>query len=74
MIATANPFLSVPSVNKCDITGDGLSDASDVVAIKTQIISGSAPITSDLNKDGVVNVIDEQILINAAQGRGCTAQ
>jgi len=71
---TTNPSLSVPSVNKCDITGDGLSDGSDVTLIKTQITSGSAPTTSDLNKDGAVNVIDEQILINAALGGACTAK
>ena len=71
---TVNPPLSVPSVNKCDITGDGLSDGTDVAAIKNQITSGSAPASSDLNKDGKTDVIDAQILINAAQGRGCTAQ
>jgi hypothetical protein len=31
-----------------------------------------APALNDMNGDGVVNVVDVQIVINAALGLGCT--
>jgi hypothetical protein len=33
---------------------------------------GAAAAANDLNGDGVVNVADIEIVINAALGRGCT--
>jgi hypothetical protein len=33
---------------------------------------GTGPATNDLNGDGVVNVVDVQIVANAALGMSCT--
>ena len=35
---------------------------------------GAAPAVNDLNGDGVVNVVDVQIVFNGALGLGCTAK
>ena len=34
---------------------------------------GVAPAVNDLNGDGIVNVVDLQIVINAVLGLGCSA-
>jgi hypothetical protein len=45
---------------------------ADVQQLISEILGPAAP-ANDLNHDGVVNVLDVQIVINAALGLGCAA-
>jgi hypothetical protein len=47
-------------------------DVSDVQLIISEAL-GVAPAVNDLQHDGVVNVGDVQIVINAVLGMGCSA-
>ena len=73
-IATnVNPPVSVSMLSGCDIDGDGQSSATDVAAQRNGVLA--IPQTaSDLNQDGKLDVVDVQIVINAARGLACTAQ
>jgi hypothetical protein len=42
------------------------------MAILSQVLNTATP-ANDLNGDGVVNVLDVQIVINAVLGQGCAA-
>lgn len=53
----------------CAVTGDGAS-AADVQALINQAL-GLAPPANDMNRDGAVNVIDIQLVLNAALGQNC---
>jgi hypothetical protein len=44
---------------------------ADVMAIVNKVL-GTGSVGADLNNDGKVNVLDIQIVINAALGLGCT--
>ena len=66
-------LLTSASPGKCDVTGDGLLSVFDVTAIMSQAL-GTAPATGDLNHDGKVDAADLQIVIQALQGQGCSAQ
>jgi hypothetical protein len=70
---TANPPVSVSVLSTCDINGDGLTNATDVTIEQNGVLA--VPQTAiDLNKDGKRDVVDVQIVINAARNLGCTAQ
>lgn len=73
VMITANPPASV-SVNgsPCDITGDGLVNAADVTAAIQKRLT-APPTLADIDKNGVVNVVDVQIVIKAANGGACSA-
>jgi hypothetical protein len=59
-------------VPTCYVNGNLAVSVSNVQLIVNQAL-GVAPAVDDLNGDGVVNVIDVQI-INAALGLGCAAK
>jgi hypothetical protein len=57
-------------LDPCDLKHNALIDVSDVQAILNQML-GISPPANDLTGDGVVNVLDVQIEINAAIGLAC---
>jgi Dockerin type I domain len=70
---TANPPVAVSVLGGCDINGDGVVNAADV-ALELNGVLAIPPAANDLNKDGKTDVVDVQIVINAASGKPCTAQ
>ena len=69
----ANQSVSVSVLSGCDINGDGQTNAADVTAQQNGVLV--VPQTaSDLNADGNSDVVDVQIVINAARGLACAAQ
>ena len=71
--ASTNPSVSVSILSGCDINGDGQTSATDVTAQQNGVLA--IPQTaSDLNQDTKSDVVDVQIVINAARGLACTAQ
>jgi Dockerin type I domain len=71
--ATANPPVSVSILSGCDINGDGQTNAADVTAEQNGVLA-MPQTASDLNSDGNADVVDVQIVINAARGFACAAQ
>jgi hypothetical protein len=64
-------ILAIGTVNYCDVMNEGTAvGALDVQQIVNEAL-GVAPATNDLNGDGVVNIVDVQIVIGAAAGLGC---
>jgi len=59
--------------NYCTVTGDVAVSVSDVQKTINEAL-GVIPAVNDLNGDGVVNVIDVQIVRNAALNLGCAAK
>ena len=69
--AAATPVnQSFQVISPCDINGDGTTTVAHVRKMTSEALGASAA-TDDLNRDGVVNVIDVQIVINATLGLGC---
>jgi uncharacterized repeat protein (TIGR01451 family) len=68
---TSNDSITVVSLAACEITGHTSVTVSDVQAIVNQGL-GSSKAANDINKDGVVNVVDIQIVINAVLYTSCT--
>jgi hypothetical protein len=64
-------FLLV-NADKCDVDIDGADTVSDVQLIINQALGGSAA-SNDLNGDRVVNLVDIQLVMNAAFGLTCMA-
>jgi hypothetical protein len=56
----------------CAVTGDANASVADVQAMINQAL-GRAMSKSDLNGDQVVNLVDVQIVIRAAQGGACNS-
>jgi hypothetical protein len=54
----------------CDVNHDGSVNVGDAIAILRQIL-GLAPATWEINGDGVVNILDLQIIVNAVLDLGC---
>jgi uncharacterized repeat protein (TIGR01451 family) len=68
--ATATDSITVVS---CEAPGYNSATVSDVQAIVNQGLGISKPVnTNDINQDGVVNVVDIQIVINAVLYSTCT--
>jgi len=73
LVETPNPPVSVsilPAINFCDVNGDGLINTTDVTAERTSVLNQTA---ADRNGDGKTDIVDLQIVTNAAIGGGCTA-
>lgn len=66
----ANPPVTVSVLSKCDINGDGLTNATDAALMRDELLSRS-PTVSDINGDGSVNVVDMRIVEIAAIGGVC---
>jgi uncharacterized repeat protein (TIGR01451 family) len=63
---------SVAIVSACAVTLDSKPSVADVQALINQALGVWAP-SNDLNGDGAVNVVDLQIVTNAAMGQSCSA-
>jgi len=57
---------------RCDVNQYGSTTVADVQSILNQAIGGTTAV-NDLNHDGLVNVVDVRIAIDAALGWGCPA-
>jgi hypothetical protein len=62
--------LTVSSFTQCDIDNAGAVSVANVQSIINQAL-GVKPAVNDINGDGVVNVVDAQLDINAALDLGC---
>jgi hypothetical protein len=54
----------------CSVSGGASAAVSDVQSLINQALGKSGP-ANDINSDGIVNVIDVKIVINAVLGQGC---
>jgi hypothetical protein len=54
----------------CPVTGDADASVADVQAMINQALGASPPV-NDINQDGVVNLVDVQLVLNAAMGGAC---
>jgi hypothetical protein len=59
-----------PSVNYCDVDGDGALGTNDALALAAAIGS-TPPIAHDLTGDGFTNILDLQSLVNAITAGAC---
>jgi hypothetical protein len=68
----ANPAEAPPFASRCAVTGDITASVGDV-QFEINGALGSESAANDLSNDGVVNVVDVQIIINAVLQLGCAA-
>ncbi len=66
---SVNPTVSVSVQSKCDINGDGQTNATDVAAAVVQTLGGGT--TADVNLDGRVDARDVQWIAAALNGGVC---
>ncbi len=66
-----NGALTIGAFTACDVNHHGSSDASDIQAFINQALGVAAPLNS-LQGGGVVNIVDVQIVLNAALKLGCS--
>jgi hypothetical protein len=57
----------------CDLSQDGATNVLDVEQLIDEVVQ-LTPAIHDLNMDGVVDINDIQIVLNAALGLGCAAK
>jgi uncharacterized repeat protein (TIGR01451 family) len=69
--AVSTDTIVVVSSSPCQITANSSVTVADVQAIVNQGL-GASKANNDVNRDGVVNVVDIQIVINAALYQSCT--
>jgi streptogramin lyase len=75
-VAPANVTMSAPHsvtanfVSACVLTNDASPSVADVQSMVNEAL-GIVAATDDLNGDGVVNVVDAQLVLNAAINLGC---
>ena len=67
---SANAMDVTTIVSPCAVTNDGSASVADVQKVINEAL-GIVRAIDDLNKDGVVNSVDLQIVMNAVLGRGC---
>ena len=69
--AYANDMTTISPYSSCDVGQYGSTTVADVQQVIDESL-GSQSAANDLNNDGVVNVVDIQIVINSVLGLGCT--
>jgi hypothetical protein len=69
-ITSAPGVTSAPTTSSCDVNKDGTVNSADV-SLATDQALGKAACTSDLDGNGVCNVVDVQRVINASLGQSC---
>jgi uncharacterized repeat protein (TIGR01451 family) len=69
--ASGSDTIAVVTLTPCNIEQMQNITVTDIQAVINQAL-GSAAVANDLNQDGVVNVEDIQIVVNAALALGCT--
>ena len=73
---TANVALTLtiaPAVHTCDVEPGGGTDFNDVVHMAKEVF-GTLKAVDDLNQDTFVDIVDVQIVVNAARGLTCAAK
>ena len=68
-----NRVYSLTVFGLCDLTSNQLASATDGRTMIHETLGVIAPV-HDLNSDHRVNIVDVQIVVNAAIGLGCTAK
>jgi hypothetical protein len=63
---------SAPVLSACAISRNPSICVTDVQQIVNEALGVSSPV-NDMNGDGLVNVVDLQIVVNAAMNQGCSA-
>jgi hypothetical protein len=58
----------------CDVNGDRKVDNADIEFVKAQYHGKTSCGHGDVDKNGVCNVVDVQIVSNAVRGAGCAAR
>jgi hypothetical protein len=71
-VEVAGQPITLTQFNACDVGNFGTVNIADVQMIANQAL-GHSPAINDLNGDGKVTVVDMQIVIVAALGKGCSA-
>jgi hypothetical protein len=66
-----NGTLTIGAYTACDVNHHGKSDISDIQALINEAL-GIAPPVDSLHGIGLVNVVDVEIVMNAALGLGCS--
>jgi uncharacterized repeat protein (TIGR01451 family) len=69
--AYANDMTTISVYSSCDVGQYGSTTVADVQQVIDEAL-GSQSAANDLNNDGVVNVVDIQIVMNSVLGLGCT--
>jgi hypothetical protein len=69
-VATVNTVTSITAFSTCDVLHVGSFSVSDVQQIILEAIGSASPV-DDLNNDGVINIADVQIVMNAVLSRVC---
>jgi len=69
---TLKGVYSLPVLSLCDLSQNLTTTVTDVQAIMNEVLGVVSPV-HDLNGDGAVNVVDIQLVVNAAVGFGCLA-
>jgi hypothetical protein len=64
-------FNTVDADTPCNVNGDVAVDAADVQTVINQALGSTMPF-NDLNQDGVISIVDVQIVIDAFFGMGCS--
>ena len=64
--------LSVTAFSRCDLDSDSHILAADVIGLATEAFTTS--LVHDLDASGALDVLDVQLIVNAAMGRGCAVQ
>jgi hypothetical protein len=72
-IDIANTYVAISQSTSCNIAQNATVTATDVRDMINEALGVSKP-TDDLNRDGVVSLVDVQIVAGAALGRGCFIQ
>jgi hypothetical protein len=63
---------STPIISACAVTLDSIPSVADLQGIINEALGIASP-ANDLNGDGVVNVVDLEIVTNAVLGGACKA-
>jgi len=75
-VVTTNTYLTaqtyvLASFSPCDVNRDGKTSVADIQGTISEALGAASP-ANDLNGDGVVNVVDVQIVLNGVLNLGCT--
>jgi len=62
----------VAAISRCDLDQNGMFDSSDVDALSANLLSAPTA-ADDMDRDGAANIVDLQVVVNAASGSGCKA-
>jgi hypothetical protein len=67
-----SPGFQLTVLSACDVTQHTTTTVADIQQVINEAL-GIAPPANDLSGDGIVDIVDLQIVINAALGKGCSA-